>query len=87
MDSFNAPFGKGEGNMDTGNKARQVPSGTQWTVASDTSNLVSYYHTAWNRQIRKIDLKEIDFTKSKVRKIPVDEEQAQNIKDVTQGLR
>jgi hypothetical protein len=43
--------------------------------------------TAWNRQIRKIDLKEIGFTKSKVRKIPVDEEQAQNIKDVTQGLR
>lgn len=87
MDSFNAPPGKGEGNMDTGNKARQLPSGTQWTVASDTSNLVTYYHTAWNRQIRKIDLKEIDFTKSKVRKIPVDEEQAQNIKDVTPGLR
>ncbi|MFP4049908.1 MAG: linear amide C-N hydrolase [Desulfovermiculus sp.] len=86
MDSFNAPPGKGEGE-DTGNKAEQVPSGTQWTVASDTSNLVTYYNTAWNRQIRKIDLKEIDFTKSEVRKIPVDEEQAQNIKDVTQGLR
>jgi choloylglycine hydrolase len=87
MDSFNAPSKLGEGQKKPNSKGKPLPSVTQWTVAHDTTDLTTYYHTAWNRQIRKIDLSKIDFSKSEVRKIPLDEEQTQNIKDVTEGLR
>jgi choloylglycine hydrolase len=87
MDSFNAPTGKGEGRPSDEQRQAMPPSGTQWTVADDLSRLVTYYHTAWNRQIRKIDLKRIDFRQGSVRKIPLDKEQAQSIEDVTPDLR
>jgi choloylglycine hydrolase len=87
MDSFNAPSKLGEGQKKQDSQEKPLPSDTQWTVAHDTTDLTTYYHTAWNRQIRKIDLSKIDFSKSEVRKIPLDEKQTQNIKDVTEGLR
>jgi choloylglycine hydrolase len=89
MDSFNVPTSQGEGKDEAKPKpkGRPLPSCTQWTVASDTTHLVTYYHTAWNRQIRKIDLKEIDFARGVVRKIPLDRNHTQSIEDVTQGLR
>ena len=87
MDSFNAPSKLGEGQTKQDLKKNPLPSNTQYTVAHNTTDLTTYYHTTWNRQIRKIDLNEIDFTKSEVRKIPLDEKQEQNIKDVTKGLR
>jgi choloylglycine hydrolase len=87
LDSFNVPTSQGEGKDEAQAKGRPLPSCTQWTVADDTTNLVTYYHTAWNRQIRKIDLKEIDFGKGAVRKIPLDQRRAQSIQDVTPGLR
>jgi choloylglycine hydrolase len=87
MDSFNAPSKLGEGQTKQDLKKNPLPSNTQYTVAYNTTDLTTYYHTTWNRQIRKIDLNEIDFTKSEVRKIPLDEKQEQNIKDVTKGLR
>jgi choloylglycine hydrolase len=87
LDSFNVPTSQGEGKDEARGKGRPLPSCTQWTVASDTTNLVTYYHTAWNRRIREIDLKEIDFGRGAVRKIPLDERRAQSIQDVTPGLR
>lgn len=36
-------------------------SGTQWTTGVDLKNLVFYYHTDTDRQLRKLDLKRIDF--------------------------
>jgi len=87
MDSFNAPSKLGEGQKKQDLKKKSLPSNTQYTVAHDTTDLTTYYHTVWNRQIRKIDLNEIDFSKSEVRKIPLDEEKTQNIKDVTEALR
>jgi choloylglycine hydrolase len=87
MDSFNAPAGKGEGQPSAEERRAMPPSGTQWTVASDMSHRVVYYHTAWNRQIRMIDLKKINFNQGQVRTIPLDKKQAQSIEDVTSGLR
>jgi len=87
MDSFNVPASQGEGNRNAEEKENRLPSDTQWTVAHDTTNLVTYYHTAWNRQVRKIDLKEIDFTEGEVRKTPLDEERVQSIKDRTTDLQ
>ncbi len=86
MDSFNVPASQGEGHRSAEAKKNRLPSDTQWTIASDTKNLVTYYHTAWNRQVRKIDLKKIDFTKGGVRKRPLDKEHVQNVKDVTESL-
>lgn len=40
-------------------------SATQWTCSTDVSNLVVYYHTQSDRNIRAIDLKAIDFGKVK----------------------
>lgn len=87
MDSFNVPASQGEGSTSDKAKSNRLPSDTQWTIASDTKNLVTYYHTAWNRQVRKIDLQEIDFTQDGVRKSPLDKERVQNVEDVTERLR
>ncbi len=40
-------------------------SATQWTCSTDVTNLVIYYHTQSDRNIRAIDLKTMDFGKVK----------------------
>lgn len=40
-------------------------SATQWTCSTDVTNLVVYFHTQSDRNIRAIDLKTIDFGKVK----------------------
>lgn len=40
-----------------------LPSATQWSAVSNQSEKEFYYRTMHNSQIRKIDLKKIDFTK------------------------
>jgi len=40
--------------------------------ANDTNNLVIYYHTMFNRRIRKIDLRKIDFRGGAIRGVPLD---------------
>jgi choloylglycine hydrolase len=90
MDSFNVPSSQGEGTSEAETEAEKqehLPSVTQWTVAHDTTDRVTYYHTAWNRRIRKIDLDKIDFSKGGVRKRPIDKQQVQNVKDITEDLQ
>ena len=41
----------------------------------------------YNRRITKIDLKEIDFETSETNKILLDEEKAQDVKEVTEELQ
>ena len=41
----------------------------------------------YNRRIRKIDLKEIDFETGKANKILLDEKKAQDVKEVTEELQ
>jgi choloylglycine hydrolase len=87
LDSFQLPASQSEG-TDAGNadKGKSLPSGTQYTVVTDTKNLVIYYHTMFNRRIRKIDLKTIDFSKGPLRSIPLDENHKQDIRDITGKL-
>jgi choloylglycine hydrolase len=66
LDNFNIPIGV------TANRqsiASDITSATQVTTASDLKNRVLYFHTMDNRQIQKIDLGEIDFTKVKKQRI------------------
>lgn len=49
-----------------------LPSGTQFTAATDQNDLKLYYRTAWNSNIRCIDLMTIDFTKVKMQSHPLD---------------
>ena len=61
----------------------KVPSATQWTVAADNKNRVLYYHTAWNRRVRSVDLKSIDFDKVNLQTIPLDKDRGQDIEEVS----
>ena len=55
-----------------GNIPKDVISATQWTAVSDLSNREFYYKTMDNSQIRKIDLKKIDFLSVKYQAFPMD---------------
>lgn len=58
LDSFNIPVGATgpEGRM-----ATDIVSATQVTTVSDLAHPAIYFHTMANRQVRRIDLRRIDF--------------------------
>ena len=87
MDSFNVPANQGEGTVSNSDQNPAVPSDTQWTVAHDTNNLITYFHTMYNRRVRKIDLKELDFESGEANKVLLDEDKAQDVKEVTEELQ
>lgn len=68
------PFGKAPADM---------PSATQFTVASDTHNRMIYYRTMYNNNIRCIDLKRIDFEKVKYHSRALDETKNQPVEMIT----
>ena len=80
MDNFNIPLGA---HIPKEHLPTDIVSATQVTSASDLKNKVYYYHTMWNRQVRKIDLKAIDF--ASVQEQIIDDDKLKNnaIKDVT----
>lgn len=53
--------------------SKELPSATQFTSATDQTALKIYYRTAWNSNIRCIDLNTIDFEKVKYQSHPLDE--------------
>lgn len=55
-----------------GKSPADVPSATQFTVASDTHNRMIYYRTMYNSNIRSIDLKAIDFDRVGYQSHPLD---------------
>ena len=82
LDNFNVPLGsaEGDGHID----ASGLRSSTLWTSAHDISNMVNYYHTQHNRQVRMIDLNRINFDKiDEIQILPLDEQKSQAIKDIT----
>jgi choloylglycine hydrolase len=85
LDSFNLGANQAEGSDPS--KAASMPASTQYTIANDTKNLVIYYHTMFNRRVRKLDLKKIDFSKKGIRGIPLDKKRAQDIEEVGAKLR
>jgi len=80
LDNFNIPLGA---QVPAPNLPKDIVSATQVSSASDLKEKVYYYHTMWNRQIRKIDLKKINFAAIKETVIDDDASQQNNIKDVT----
>lgn len=79
LDSFNITVGA------TGSKtkvAKDIVSATQITSASDLKNRVYSYHTMYNRRIRKIDLKKIDFTKVKQQVVDDDSDHKNDFKEL-----
>ena len=58
LDNFNIPLGA---QIPKDHLPTDIVSATQVTSSSDLKEKVYYYHTMWNRQVRKIDLKAIDF--------------------------
>jgi choloylglycine hydrolase len=83
LDNFNVPLGAAEGSEEEGETAG-MRSATIWTTVQDLKNRVIYYHTQHNRQVRKIDLKLMDFSAgTTLRMYPLDMEKQQNIKDRT----
>ena len=61
---------------------KNLPSATQFTAASDLKAMKFYYRTAWNSNIRCIDLMDIDFHKVKFQSHPLDQTQVQPIEVV-----
>ena len=65
-----------------GQEVPDIPSATQWTVASDIVNGKIFYRTMHNSTIRCFDLTMIDFTKVKYQWGPLDKEKKQPIEMV-----
>ena len=59
-----------------------LPSATQFTSATDQTAMKFYYRTAWNSNIRCIDLMAIDFHKVKFQSQPLDNVQQQPVEMV-----
>lgn len=59
-----------------------LPSATQFTAATDQKSMRLYYRTAWNSNIRCIDLNSIDFHKVKYQSHPLDQQQVQPVEMV-----
>ena len=76
LNNFDIPVGIQFAEGDT---IPDIPSATQWTVATDLKNRRIYYRTMYNSTIRCFDLKKINFTKVKYRWAPLDVEKRQPI--------
>ena len=80
LDNFNIPLGA---QVPKDHLPADIVSATQVTSSSDLKNKVYYYHTMWNRQVRKIDLNRIDFKTIREQIIDDDASKQNQIKDVT----
>ena len=79
LNNFDIPIGS-QHPMDQIPKG--LPSATQFTAATDLSTMKFYYRTAWNSNIRCIDLMSIDFSKVKYQSHPLDLKQVQPVEMV-----
>ena len=76
LNNFDIPVGSQHAMSDI---PKGLPSATQFTSATDQTAMKLYYRTAWNSNIRCIDLKDIDFRKIAYQSHPLDPEQVQPI--------
>lgn len=80
LDSFNIPLGA---LAPVDEQARDIPGATQITTAADLGNRVLYFHTMANRQIQKLDLKQIDFGTIARQVLSSDMRRTQAVHDIT----
>ena len=80
LNNFDIPAGT---EMAWGKAPANMPSATQFTVASDTHNRMLYYRTMYNSNIRCIDLKKINFNTIKYHANALDNIKKQPIESIT----
>lgn len=80
LDNFNIPVGA---TAEPTKVAKDITSATQITTVSDLKNRVLYFHTMDNRQVRKIDLSKIDFSKIKQQVLEDGADRQQAVKELT----
>ena len=76
LNNFDIPIGSQHAQADI---PKGLPSATQFTAATDQTALRFYYRTAWNGNIRCIDLRSIDFTAVRYQSNPLDKTQEQPV--------
>ena len=76
LNNFDIPIGSQHAKADI---PKGLPSATQFTAATDQTAMKFYYRTAWNSNIRCIELKKIDFKNIKYQSHPLDNVQQQPI--------
>ena len=76
LNNFDIPIGSQHTAADM---PKGLPSATQVTTATDQHALQFFYRTAWNSNIRCIDLMDIDFKKVKFQSHPLDDVQQQPV--------
>ncbi|MBR2393558.1 MAG: choloylglycine hydrolase family protein [Alphaproteobacteria bacterium] len=79
LNNFDVPLGV---QFAVGKAPNNMPSATQWTVATDLTNRTIYYHTMYNRSIRKIEMDKIDFANVEFQYHPLDETKRETITPV-----
>ena len=79
LNNFDIPIGSQHVRADI---PKGLPSATQFTSATDQTAMKFYYRTAWNSNIRCIELMSIDFTKVKFQSHPLDNVQQQPVEIV-----
>jgi choloylglycine hydrolase len=84
LDSFNIPLGSLAASAD---QAKDIPGATQITTAADLQNRVLYFHTMSNRQIQKLDLKQIDFSKIEQQVLNSGTSRKQAVRDITPDVK
>ncbi len=60
-----------------------IPSATQWTSATDVQNRLFYFTSMYDRRIRLIDLKTINFARTHYRAVPIDAEKEQTVTPIS----
>ena len=65
-----------------GQPVPDIPSATQWTVATDIQNRRIYYRTMHNSNIRCLDLKAADFGKVRYHSASLDEVKEQPVENI-----
>lgn len=80
LNNFDIPTGS---ELPYGKASADMPSATQFTVASDTHHRMIYYRTMYNSNLRCIDLKTIDFNKVKYHSKPLDTVKKQPFEMIT----
>ena len=79
LNNFDIPIGSQHAKADI---PKDLPSATQFTAVTDQKAMKFYYRTAWNSNIRCIDLNSIDFHKIKYQSHPLDNQQVQPVEVV-----
>lgn len=79
LNNFDIPVGSQHAKADI---PKGLPSATQFTAVTDQTDMKFYYRTAWNSNIRCIDLRDIDFGKVGFQSTPLDPVQQQPVEMV-----